>query len=387
MYADGLTRWERKQRTHGRGWVAPGTKRHEYIDTLKLKAGVPLAPKKSAVYGGFADPALYGPTDGGIHISNVDTGLTINANYAWPIAINWPPTALRGEPATPTVTWATSANAGTATNAIYELNLNGNRFVPGQRTYTWTSATTDACIYTDPRTAGTGAITDGTGNVLGWNHGINLWQNGYPITVNGNYVWPAVDPKAMARQRYARQLLVEDPKNHLGKPVRAVGMTRTWDTVSGPELTALELLKTMLPVDEWRRYLIYGFVLAQGKSGLMYQIVRGQHLVHVFRKGKRIADLCIFTRDVPPTDEVITKKVMVECDELGVWMSANIHNHAVAWPAKYAPTDAELQQLADGMTPAARQMATAPAPRKDNVFVFGGNNHLYLNLNADVRQA
>lgn len=293
-------------------------------------------------------------------------------------ADNWPPTAATGYLTGPTITWGTAV-AATTTNMIYTLNHNGQQYVPGQRMYTWTTGGT-ANVYTDPW-RGAGAITDAAGNIQGWDHGVQLWQNGHNITVNSDYVWTAPDPKTLARQRYARQLVIEDPKNHLGKVVRAAGVARTWDAVSGPELTALELLKGMLPDDEWRRYLTYGFILAQGKSGLTYQIVRGQHHVHVFRRGKRIADLCIYTRDVPPTDEVITKKVMVEYDELNVWMHANIHNHAVRWPAKYAPTDEELQQLAAGMTPAARQVAP-PADPTGIQLTSGDMPHFYQQLNC-----
>lgn len=98
--------------------------------------------------------------------------------------------------------------------------------------------------------------------------------------------------------------------------------------VSQPEIVALQLLKKMLPVEEWRRYLRYGFIMVHSRTtGLDYQIFRSGGHIRVFRHGKDVAELCIHISDrkCPPTDRVIAKKIMLECTETEVWAKSNIH--------------------------------------------------------------
>jgi hypothetical protein len=94
------------------------------------------------------------------------------------------------------------------------------------------------------------------------------------------------------------------------------------------EIVALQLLKSMLSPERWKKYLKYGFVDVLGKSGLIYQIIRGQTHVRVFRQGEKIADLCVGLANrsaMPPTDEVITRMIIVECDEPDIWQRANVY--------------------------------------------------------------
>jgi hypothetical protein len=103
-------------------------------------------------------------------------------------------------------------------------------------------------------------------------------------------------------------------------------------------------MKGMTPEKEWRRYLKYGFVVVQGKSGMFYQVIRGQAHVRVFRKGTKVAELCIKVPGVPPTDEVIARKIMIEYDEMRIWHDANIHGNPMGYHHK--PTEEELIRLA-----------------------------------------
>jgi hypothetical protein len=399
-----LDRWERKQRQRG-AWCEPEVRRRAYIESLK-----PAHLRKPPVQIAAAtDDRLYATAGVYLHGGTRADGYYDPGTAAhYPIRLTWPPTTL-------------NSGTGTATNALYTLNVDGQRYVPGVAAGTWSGISnvttsnitniTTAGIYTNPWQPG--AVLNGQGDVLGWDHGMQLYYNGYqinghPVGVDddGNVRFVAnqvvytggqqpqpYDEKAAARavakQRFARQLVVEEPQNHRGKRARAVAdlyAAADFTRAQGPEIVALELLKGMLSADEWRRYLTYGFILVTGKSGLTYQIVRGQHHLRVFRRGKRIADLCIYAQNVPPTDEVITKKVLVECDELSVWLQANIRNHAAQWPAQYAPTDEELQQLAAGLAPAARAEGKRATPTTQYAGIFINNNNadanIYFNVNA-----
>lgn len=133
----------------------------------------------------------------------------------------------------------------------------------------------------------------------------------------------------------------------LGDPQRRKRYNTNADftSVSGSEIVALQMLKGMVNQDEWKRYLRYGFILVKGISGLIYQIIRNNEHIKVYRKGNKVAELCISVRGgVPPTDQVVAKKIMLECNEMNVWHEANIRNNR-NWSAKYQPTEQELVQL------------------------------------------
>ena len=93
------------------------------------------------------------------------------------------------------------------------------------------------------------------------------------------------------------------------------------------EIVALKLLRTMISSEEFRRYLKCGIVIVKGQSGLQYQIERKSHYIIVRDFGKKICKICIYVKDynIPPTDEVVTKIFMCECDELEVWKRGNLH--------------------------------------------------------------
>ena len=196
-----------------------------------------------------------------------------------------------------------------------------------------TSTSTSSYVITNqyPGTSLTGATI-----------GNNGWYDTPYITLGGPGIFaPAETPQQQTRRRYQQQLVMPDPQNQQGQRARALKAAADFSHASVPEIVALDLLKQQLSPEAWRRYLNYGFIVARGASGLEYQIIRGEHHVKVFRRGQRIAELCIYMQGVPPTDEVIAKKILVECDELGVWGRANIRNHP-SWPAQYQPRADEL---------------------------------------------
>ncbi|MHA2280075.1 MAG: hypothetical protein ACXAC5_04260 [Promethearchaeota archaeon] len=82
----------------------------------------------------------------------------------------------------------------------------------------------------------------------------------------------------------------------------------------------------MVDAEVFKKYLKYGFVTVQGPSGLTYQIQRRSHMVKVWRMGKLLCELCVYLEDssIPPTDEVVAKMLICECDEIDIWKRANI---------------------------------------------------------------
>ncbi|MHA2280076.1 MAG: hypothetical protein ACXAC5_04265 [Promethearchaeota archaeon] len=93
------------------------------------------------------------------------------------------------------------------------------------------------------------------------------------------------------------------------------------------ELVALQLLRSMVEPEVFRKYLKYGFVTVQGPSGLVYQIQRKSHIIKVRKMDKVLCTLCVYVQDqsIPPTDDVVAKMLICECDEVDIWKRANIH--------------------------------------------------------------
>lgn len=136
-------------------------------------------------------------------------------------------------------------------------------------------------------------------------------QNGwfYPDTNQ----WVPLDP----RQRFRQQMMPQRD------PCRADRVS--FENCPPAELTALSLLKKMVDEPGWRTYLKYGFVNIRGKSGLDYQIRRGQWHVLVRNQGTKVAELCVgLSASMPPTDAVIARMLMAECDEPELWRRANV---------------------------------------------------------------
>lgn len=151
---------------------------------------------------------------------------------------------------------------------------------------------------------------------------------------------------------------VETPKNHCGVSIRSYHRDRQFDHVTPAEMLALQLLRKMVGQDEFRRYLKHGFILARGPSGLSYQIARRERIV-VREYGNKLATLCVhlkYEHKTPPTDEVVAKLLMVECDEADLWQRSN-----VTW-----------------LTAQRHEIAGDKADQRGGFVVDGDNNNLVL---------
>lgn len=86
------------------------------------------------------------------------------------------------------------------------------------------------------------------------------------------------------------------------------------------EAIAQEALREVVSEREFRKYLRYGFVLVEGRSGARYQVFRNSHHVKVWVGGKLVEEVCVYLSSVlgktaPPTDKVVAFKAMIEADE------------------------------------------------------------------------
>lgn len=86
------------------------------------------------------------------------------------------------------------------------------------------------------------------------------------------------------------------------------------------EALAQEALREVVTEEEFRKYLRYGFVLVEGRSGARYQVFRNRHHVKVWVGGKLVEEICVYLKSVggataPPTDKVVAFKAMIEADE------------------------------------------------------------------------
>jgi len=142
-----------------------------------------------------------------------------------------------------------------------------------------------------------------------------LWGNG-SLTVE----W--LGERAHKRHKLRDNYRTFRALNHRGAAPRAVNVD--FSRATPEELAALQLLRQLVGPNEFRRYLRYGFVMVTGKSGLRYQIKRQKHIVDVWRGGEQVGGLCVYLKGrFPPTDDVITRMLMAEQDELQLWKNGN----------------------------------------------------------------
>ena len=136
------------------------------------------------------------------------------------------------------------------------------------------------------------------------------------------------DKRQVLKDKIRNQL---NPKilNHHGMPARATKVN--FNNSKENELVALNLLRQMVLPEVFKKYLKYGFVIVQGPSGLTYQVTRKSHIIGVWESGHKLATLCVYLKDhnIPPTDEVIAKMLICECDEQDIWKRANVFWQAI----------------------------------------------------------
>lgn len=225
--------------------------------------------------------------------------------------------------------------SGTATTNTDTITLTTGSFFGSTGTATDTITVPASSIYyEDTGLYYDDTVTNGTPATQVWVNGDILFDGEVILesghrwipTITGNWVLKKLTPEEKLKRKIREQL---EPvlSGEDGRPFRATDRSADFSAVQQNEIVALHLLRKMLDRDRWRKYLKYGFVDVQGKSGMTYQILRGQAHVRVFKRGVKVCELCVKLRNhaMPPTDEVITRMILAECDEADLWKRANAY--------------------------------------------------------------
>lgn len=122
------------------------------------------------------------------------------------------------------------------------------------------------------------------------------------------------------------------------------------------ERRARDTLRRLIGEAQYRRFLSHGFITARGKSGNVYQIFPGPGMTRVYAPdGRPIEKLCVILRgNFPPTDELITRFLLILNDEEHFRSLANVSSHHPAKPAIKRP---DLRSLPDIFASYKRQAA------------------------------
>lgn len=96
------------------------------------------------------------------------------------------------------------------------------------------------------------------------------------------------------------------------------------------EQMAIETLREMISEAEFRKYMAHGFILVKSKSGYVYQIFRNQAHTKVWKNGQLIKEVCVRIKDskIPPTDNVIAFKILIEGSEEEFEKLGNVYKMA-----------------------------------------------------------
>lgn len=82
------------------------------------------------------------------------------------------------------------------------------------------------------------------------------------------------------------------------------------------ERRARQTLYRIIGEEAYQRYMRRGFVMAQGRSGLMYQIFPGHGITAVWQNGQMLTRLCVVLKgNFCPTDSLIMRYVLITSDE------------------------------------------------------------------------
>jgi len=94
------------------------------------------------------------------------------------------------------------------------------------------------------------------------------------------------------------------------------------------EMNAIDTLREMITEAEFRKYMTHGFLLVKGASGLVYQVFRNRAHTKVWENGQVIEEVCvrIKERKIPPTDNVIAFKILIETSEGEFRKLGNVYN-------------------------------------------------------------
>jgi len=129
---------------------------------------------------------------------------------------------------------------------------------------------------------------------------------------------------------YERQIKLKTFKMKIKsnlQPNEDVSKDRKPVSGEGAELVAIETLREMISESKFRRYLKNGFITVNASDGKTYQVFRDKWHTKVWKKGKLVEEICTrLSTNVPPTDNVIAFKTMLECDIKEFKSIGNVYN-------------------------------------------------------------
>jgi len=152
------------------------------------------------------------------------------------------------------------------------------------------------------------------------------------IIFNGSIIEETKEAKKNREERekkeealYKRFEKQQEIKNNLH--IRVNSRAKPIQKIPENEQVAIESLREVITETEFRKYLKYGFVLVKGKNGRTYQIFRNTSHTKVWSGGKLIEEICVKIADynIPPTDNVIAVKTMLETSEEECYKLANVY--------------------------------------------------------------
>jgi hypothetical protein len=146
---------------------------------------------------------------------------------------------------------------------------------------------------------------------------VNGTINFDPDFANNYVVWPVALTKNGLFQEKLRSNLAVIIKSRAELP----------GALSPAERTAMETLREVISEADFRKYMRYGFVLVKGKSGDTFQIFRNRSHTKVWRNGQIVEEVCVRIQDskVPPTDNVIAFRSIIQADETAFRKLGNVY--------------------------------------------------------------
>ena len=168
-----------------------------------------------------------------------------------------------------------------------------------------------------------------TGNWLSEDkHNSRMFENWYTNNLSHkNDYWITTDIGTSGSTTTFNAVITPPPRR-IGGIYKIKSRKRQFLRAGAPnEEKARRLLQRLIGFQRFARYIRDGFVTYRGKSGKVYQIFPGMAHMRVWMNGQRVEDLCLCIRDydIPPTDSIVMRLLMLEHSEEEFRAQANVH--------------------------------------------------------------
>jgi hypothetical protein len=190
-----------------------------------------------------------------------------------------------------------------------------------------TTATTQFANYNiNNNTTASNITIGGSGDYYSWPNEYSIRLRG--VNTNGSTVY-YVDGYQQAENKEAA--FIDKIRRQLA-PTILTKNTFLWGIkITDAERRARSLLHDLIGNDEFERYIRKGFIMVKGRSGTLYKISGGHNRIISYVKdatGRFVPyeNFCVVFKvyDLPFTDGVIMRKMLVEHDEFALRKLANV---------------------------------------------------------------